>query len=177
MVIALMMRHSLEKEDETTAFITDDRNLDRLVASNLKRWNISIDDSSGMPLHQTPPAVFMRLVANLISEDFSAVSLVDLFKHPFCYSGDNRGDFLQKSRLFEKLVLRQIVGNISLENMNDFIYEQIDNEFNKELDKQKAEELIEFIDSFKQKISPLKNKSNNDFKTIIESHINACENL
>ena len=177
MVIALMMRHALEKEDETTAFITDDRNLARLVASNLKRWNISIDDSSGMPLHQTPPAVFMRLVANLISEDFSAVSLVDLFKHPFCYSGDNRGDFLQKSRLFEKLVLRQIVGNISLENMNDFIYEQIDNEFNKELDKQKAEELIEFIDSFKQKISPLKNKSNNDFKTMIESHINTCENL
>jgi len=177
MVISLMMRHSLETEGETTAFINNDRNLARLVASNLSRWNINIDDSSGIPLHQTPPAVFMRLVANLISEDFSAVSLVDLFKHPFCYNGDSRGEFLQKSRLFEKLVLRKIIGNISLENINDFIREQINNEFNKELDEQKADELINFINDFKQRISPLKNNTNNDFKTMIENHINACERL
>jgi ATP-dependent helicase/nuclease subunit B len=53
--IALMMRAALETSARTAALVTPDRALATRVAAALARWDISVDDSAGQPLGQTPP--------------------------------------------------------------------------------------------------------------------------
>src|SRR5262249_47561588 len=63
--IALVMREALEQPARTAALVTPDRGLARRVKVELGRYGIAIDDSAGRPLAETPPAVFMRLVAEV----------------------------------------------------------------------------------------------------------------
>ncbi len=45
--IALIMRQTLERDDQTAALVTPDRVLARRVAAELRRWGITVDDSGG----------------------------------------------------------------------------------------------------------------------------------
>jgi ATP-dependent helicase/nuclease subunit B len=86
-VIALRLRRALDEEGKRAALITPDRNLARRVAGELRRWGIEIDDSAGKPLTLTPPAVFLRLTADMIAERAAPVSLLALLKHPLAACG------------------------------------------------------------------------------------------
>ena len=57
--IALLLRRALETPGMTAALVTPDRELARRVAAELRRWDIEIDDSAGVPLARTPPGVFL----------------------------------------------------------------------------------------------------------------------
>lgn len=81
--IALIMRETLETPEKTAALVTTDRNLARRTVAELKRWNIIADDSSGQPLHLSPIGIYLRLIVNVLEQDFSKVSLLALLKHPF----------------------------------------------------------------------------------------------
>ena len=59
--IGVMIRKALEEKEKSIALVTPDRNLARRVACELKRWNIDVDDSAGVPLSLTPWGIFMRL--------------------------------------------------------------------------------------------------------------------
>ncbi len=85
--IALIMREVLETPEKTAALITSDRNLARRVVSELKRWNIIADDSSGQPLHLSTLGIYMRLIINVLEQNFSKTSLLALLKHPFTKCG------------------------------------------------------------------------------------------
>ena len=50
LVIALLLREAAEVEGKTAALVTPDRDLARRVAAELRRWEIEIDDSAGVPL-------------------------------------------------------------------------------------------------------------------------------
>lgn len=80
--IALIMREALNEEEKTAALVTSDRNLARRTASELARWGIKIDDSAGMPLHLSPIGIFLRLILNVLEDNFSDVSLLTLAKNP-----------------------------------------------------------------------------------------------
>ena len=86
-VIALRMRQALEEPGKRAALITPDRDLARRVAGELGRWDIEIDDSAGRPLSLTPPAVFLRLVADTIAERAAPATLLSLLKHPIAACG------------------------------------------------------------------------------------------
>ena len=86
-VIALRMRQALEEPGRRAALITPDRKLGRRVAGELARWGIEIDDSAGRPLDQTPPAVFLRLVAATVAERAAPATLLSLLKHPIAACG------------------------------------------------------------------------------------------
>jgi ATP-dependent helicase/nuclease subunit B len=105
-VIALMLRHTLEEEGRTAALVTSDRQLARRVAAELGRWDIEIDDSAGRPLADTPPAVFLRLVARAAGEGLAPVILLATLKHPVAAGGMERGQFVSLVRDFEKKILR-----------------------------------------------------------------------
>ncbi|QDO96208.1 double-strand break repair protein AddB [Ferrovibrio terrae] len=105
--IALAMRETLETPGRTAALITPDRMLARRVCLELARYGITVDDSAGMPLIQTAPAVFLRLLAAAVAEDFAAVPLLALLKHPFCRVGMARGDLLRWTRRVERKLLRR----------------------------------------------------------------------
>ncbi|MBE88288.1 MAG: double-strand break repair protein AddB [Rhodospirillaceae bacterium] len=105
-VIALLLRHVLETNGKTGALVTSDRRLARRVAAALGRWNISIDDSSGIPLSETPPAIFMRLIAAMVEEDFAPVAFLAFSKHPLAAIGYETEHFRSLIRIFDRYILR-----------------------------------------------------------------------
>ena len=105
-VIALMLRHALEEDGKTAALVTPDRQLARRVTAELRRWGIRIDDSAGRPLADTPPAVFLRLVARAAGDGLAPVVLLSALKHPIAGGGMERGRFVGLVRDFEKEILR-----------------------------------------------------------------------
>ncbi|MGL1921398.1 MAG: double-strand break repair protein AddB [Hyphomicrobiales bacterium] len=80
--IALMMRKAVE-DKQKAALITPDRQLARRVQNELKRWNIDVDDSSGVPLSDTSPAVFLKQIINVQVQEFSPAALLALLKHAY----------------------------------------------------------------------------------------------
>ncbi|HKF70473.1 MAG TPA: double-strand break repair protein AddB [Stellaceae bacterium] len=108
-VIALLLRHHLERRDgSTAALVTPDRALARRVAAELHRWNIEIDDSAGVPLNKTPPGVFLRLVLDLVSEAAAPVPLLAALKHPLAAGGLAPEDFRAELRALERAALRGV---------------------------------------------------------------------
>lgn len=105
-VIALKLREALEVPGRTAALITPDRQLARRVSAELKRWNIDIDDSAGVPLTQTPPGTFLRMTAALVAEDFAPVPLLSVLKHPLARGGMDPAAFRANARTLERAVLR-----------------------------------------------------------------------
>jgi len=85
--IALLLRHRLETRGATAMLVTPDRGLARRVASELARWEIEIDDSAGMPLNQTAPGTFLRLIAEAALDRLAPVPLLALLKHPLAAAG------------------------------------------------------------------------------------------
>jgi ATP-dependent helicase/nuclease subunit B len=104
--IALALRQALETPARTAALVTPDRALARRVATELKRWNLAVDDSAGLPLDRTPPGVFLRLTADLIASDAAPIAVLAALKHPLAMAGQPRGAFLKHARRLERRVLR-----------------------------------------------------------------------
>lgn len=105
-VIALAMRETLETEGKTCALITPDRALARRVKSELRRWEIEVDDSAGMPLADTPAMAFWRLTGAMAINGLAPVPLLAALKHPLVRGGLAPGAFRRRVRLLERLVLR-----------------------------------------------------------------------
>lgn len=87
LAIACALREAVTVPGKTAALVTPDRTLARRVASELRRWDISIDDSAGTPLSHTEPGRFLCLMADAVAEAFSPISLLALLKHPQCHAG------------------------------------------------------------------------------------------
>ncbi|HEV2562935.1 MAG TPA: double-strand break repair protein AddB [Rhizomicrobium sp.] len=104
--IALMLREVLETPARTAALVTPDRNLARRVATELRRWNIEIDDSAGRPLSHTPPGTFLCLLAEAADAQFAPVPLLALLKHPFAAGGVTQAEFRRHVRQLDRFCLR-----------------------------------------------------------------------
>ncbi len=104
--IALALRETLEQPNKTAALVTPDRGLARRVAVELERFGIAVDDSAGQPLRNTPEGNFLRLVLLVAFGPSSALSLINLLKHPICLFGEYPARARHAARLFELAVLR-----------------------------------------------------------------------
>ncbi|MSP51591.1 MAG: double-strand break repair protein AddB [Alphaproteobacteria bacterium] len=104
--IAVLLREAVELPGQTAALVTPDRRLARRVATELKRWNIEIDDSAGTPLGATPPGVFFRLIADVIASEAAPVPLLALLKHPLAAGGFATVAFRSNVRALEREALR-----------------------------------------------------------------------
>ncbi len=85
--IALVLRDALETPGAQAALVTPDRELAGRVATELLRYGVIADDSAGEPLAETPPAVFLRLLATALAEQLAPVPLLALLKHPLTAAG------------------------------------------------------------------------------------------
>ncbi|KIL97609.1 ATP-dependent nuclease subunit B [Paramagnetospirillum magnetotacticum MS-1] len=104
--IALMMRRELDRTGHTAALVTPDRGLARRVAGELERWGIRIDDSAGRSLGLSEPGAFLRLVAEMVAEDFAPHAVLACLKHPLAAGGLETGAFRALVRRLERLALR-----------------------------------------------------------------------
>jgi len=105
-VIALLLREALETPEKTAALVTHNRALARRVVAIMQRFDVTIDDSAGLPLKETPLATFLRLTLNVMSEAFAAVPLLSLLKHPLTHLGMERIACLEAARELEIISLR-----------------------------------------------------------------------
>src|SRR5215468_9900535 len=106
LAIAIALREAIEEEGKTAALITPDRALARRVLAALARWSISVDDSGGDALADTPAGVFARLAAEAVIEGFPPVTLLALLKHPLIRLGAPEGSHTRAIAALERAVLR-----------------------------------------------------------------------
>ena len=104
--IAMVLRDALETPGTRAALVTPDRALAGRVATELLRWGVVADDSAGEQLAETPPAVFLRLLARAVAEDFAPVALLALLKHPFAACGMAPAACRAAARKLEEACLR-----------------------------------------------------------------------
>jgi len=105
-MIAIAMREVLETPEKTAALVTPDRTLARMVASQMQRFGIEIDDSAGHRLSDTPAGCFLRLVADVAATGASPVSLLSLLRHPLAGVKRDTAECRRLSRLLETELLR-----------------------------------------------------------------------
>ncbi len=106
LIIALAIRQAIEKEGQTVMVVTPDRKLIKRVRGELMRWNIVVDDSAGTPLSAIVHGAFLRLSAQMVSQDWAPIALLACLKHPFVSLGWERVRYLKALRAFEKTILR-----------------------------------------------------------------------
>jgi len=118
-LIAIALREALETPEKTAALVTPDRALARMVAAQMQRFGVAIDDSAGMPLMDTPPAVFMRLAADMAASRAAPAALLALLRHPFAAVGLEPAECRALSRQLEIKYLRGIRRMPGLEALCD----------------------------------------------------------
>lgn len=87
LAIAVALRETLEDPGSQAALITPDRGLAERVAVELKRWDVEVDDSAGLPLARAPAGALLRLILDAAVADVTPASTVALLAHPLCRLG------------------------------------------------------------------------------------------
>lgn len=82
LMAALCLREALETPGQTAALITPDATLARQVGAILKRWNVHVPPSGGIPLGRTRAGALMLLALNWARDTGHPVALASLLKHP-----------------------------------------------------------------------------------------------
>ena len=162
MIIAMHMRMAIEDTDKTAMLVTPDRNLARRVKANLQKWNITIDDSAGIPLSSTKEAIFLRLLIDCIKENYAPVSFLSLLKHPLSRFGYTKETLDTEISNLERLVFR-----------NDIFFDGIDSIYQNAPNK-------EFIHNIKICLEPLEKLIKTpvaSFHDILQLHIKTAENI
>ncbi len=104
--IAARLRQAVE-DNQTAALISPDRMLTRQVTAALDRWNITPDDSAGLPLQLTAPGRFLRHIADLFCEPLDGERLLVLLRHPLSHSDrPDRGEHALRTNALELEIRR-----------------------------------------------------------------------
>lgn len=106
--IAIALRQALETPQKTAALVTPDRTLARMVAAQMQRFGVIVDDSAGKPLNQSPPACFLRLVLEMVASRFAPAPLLAVLRHPLTAGGIEPALCRKLSRELELSELRGI---------------------------------------------------------------------
>ncbi|MEM7226355.1 MAG: double-strand break repair protein AddB [Pseudomonadota bacterium] len=105
LAIALLLRGHLNYPGQRAALVTPDRDLARRVAVELRRWDIEVDDSAGVPLADTEPGRFLRAVGEMVAENFAPLALLSALKHPLAALGEPAAACRARVRALELAVL------------------------------------------------------------------------
>jgi len=106
--IALILRSAIETPDKTAALVTPDRTLARRVAARLKRYDLAVDDSAGVPAARTVPGAFLDLVLGAIEANFAPAELMALLKHPLARVGRDPAAARSAARALERGAFRGV---------------------------------------------------------------------
>ncbi|MFD1795103.1 double-strand break repair protein AddB [Paracoccus aurantiacus] len=98
--IAVLIRDAVGRGQPVRLFAAD-RGLVRRVGAALDRWDLSLDDSAGEPLHLSGPGLFLRHVAGLFGQRLSIDTLLALLKNQITATGSSHGDSLRHTRDLE----------------------------------------------------------------------------
>lgn len=80
--IAIEMRKTLEEDGKTCVLITPNQDITRRVCSKMAKWNIRLDNSSGMSISETSLGIYFELVMKILGDNSEPNALVALLNHP-----------------------------------------------------------------------------------------------
>ncbi len=100
MVSAMLLRDALHHK-QRAALVTTNRMLAGSVREYLKRWDIHIDDSAGVPITSLPAITLIRHLIAYANQS-SPINLLSLLKHPLCYMDRTRQEVLVSARYIER---------------------------------------------------------------------------
>lgn len=156
--IALILRDVASQPGRSGALVTPDRALAQRVRSELLRFGIHADDSAGEPLVGTPGAVFLRLIAAAVTEEFSPVALLSVIKHPLASVGMSPGQCRVMARLLERSVLRGPAPPPGMEGLRAAVLHHgaaSDAAVQQKRDSSSSSVLVAFLDRLEEALSPL----------------------
>ncbi len=162
--IAVRLRKAAQ-DGQNSVLISPDRALTRRVTATLQRWDIHPDDSAGRPLHQTPPGVFLRLLAGCFGQHLTPLALVSLLKHPLCARGLDNGNFRLLARNLEAGELRGGAPFVDFGRISDWA------------DKADDPQVLVWSAWLREVFAPLANWTNAPLSEWIERHRNLAETL
>ncbi len=105
-------------ENKKALLITPDRKIAKSVANELKRWNIRVDDSAGIPASDTITGNYIILVLKMLYDDFSPYSILSVLKHEYTHLGYEKEVLEKLIYNLEEKVLR---GKITFNNLDKMI--------------------------------------------------------
>ena len=185
LAIALIMREVLEEKGKTAALITPNRDLARRVAAEMKRWEITLDDSAGTNLTLTETGAFLLLLGKAALDNWSAVSLVACLKHPMALGGKKAAVFRDIVRELELTLLRgQNLGegfeglNTALEELNERLKQDGKEHFEQNARFDRLKTFIADLEERMQRFTELMSGSRAvPFETLLNEHLRAAEQL
>lgn len=134
-IVSLIVREALENKNEKIGIVTPDRVLVDKIKSILQIWNIECDDSVAENLFDNEETIFLRLIIDVIKNNFSRLSFISLIKNKYFNLGKNKLYIKRISGLIEINFLKRL--NIN-PNKNSV-------EYLKSLDKEEAEEIAKSV--------------------------------
>lgn len=171
LTIAAFMRQTLETPGKTAALITPERSLAARVSAVLQRWDITIDDSAGIPLHQTLHGQFVILLAQACETALSPSAVLAMLKHPFCM-------YREQAEILEISLLRgpsPPPGLAGLQHVLDD-YARQDN-----AQKDLCDDLQDMLDALDAALTPLlvfyAQSEHAKISDMLTAHLAACEAL
>lgn len=155
--IALILRDVVSQPGRSGALITPDRDLSRRVKAALLRYGIHADASAGVPLNQTPVAVFLRLIALAAASEYAPVPLLAVLKHPFALAGLKPGECRSLARLLELHVLRGVAPGAGFPGLYAALDERVPDEMGATDEKRPSlkEQLKSFLARLENAFAPL----------------------
>ncbi len=168
-LIALKMREILEDPTRTAALVTPDRKLARRVATTCQRWGITLDDSAGQNLSDSPIGIFLRITAEACLSNMAPTSLLALLKHEFCTLGHKNETFRKIVDKLEILTLRGLRPASGLEGIRQRL---------EELNDKEPDKLLDQIDPVLNRFSALlNNQTLQSFSDLLAVHVETLEAL
>jgi ATP-dependent helicase/nuclease subunit B len=158
-VISLILKETLEHKGKTAALVTPSRDLAERVKHNLASWNIAIDDSGGTPLDKTPAACFLALLLDVFESDFSAISLLSFFKHPF-HTDSAMVEHLESNYLRDIISFKGLAGLINKARQRDDLH------------------FVAWLEGIQDKFSPLQSAiMQKNLEIFIKAHLATVQNF
>ena len=175
---AVILREALETPLKTATLVTPDRALARRVATELRRWDIEVDDSAGRPLAHTPPGTFLCLLAEAADAEFAPVQLLALLKHPLC-APEGDGHFRAQVRQLDRL-LRGPRPDPGLGGIRDAIIKRREDRDDPNEQSRLSNLLYWFTEKVAEKLKPLetaRQRSGATLQDLLQAHLAAAEAL
>lgn len=116
----LIMRNTLQEAGKTAMLITADKSFAKRVSSELLRYGLDIEDSSGKPLNNTAVGVFLNLCAAAGQSGFAFADTLSLLKHPLAAAGKDLLRFKDSVRIWEKTIRSKHIPETSPLSESDY---------------------------------------------------------
>lgn len=158
---------------KTIYLVTPDRLLARRVIALMQKWGVALDDSAGVPLHNTQLGVWLLMLGDLMGHDFNVIMLMAFLKHPLTGFAKPKGWLDNAVNLFEAKIIRRMKGEKTCQSILDYcaIIRAQD-----EAEKYISDELLDFfMDVLNQMIVFKKGASSLSLKNRLEHHLKFAE--